>query len=217
MQSMLLDARIKGKTFKVRVTSKDDFKTFDSYDLFDEHMNLICNRDELEAAIKRKNETSLYEDIALYLEMKHGFKKVNEAGRANQWYSPTEGYSIGIESQGIKQCHFSIWYPYPTVRIMLSSHNDHVFANLDSIIDKLKGLKASGKTLQEYVKGDLPWHNFTQEDKIDLALIAANELLSMAKEPFQDWKPEKIVEQITTVINYLKRPENKTIILMEGK
>ena len=212
MKSMLLDARIKGKTFKIRVTSNDNFKTFDSYELFDEHMNLICNRDELEEAVKKKNEVSLHEDIALYLEIKHGFKKINEAGRDNQWYSPTEDYVIAIGDYkliDIYQCHFSIWYPYPTIRLMLSSHNNHVFANLDSIIDKLKGLKASGKTLQEYVKGDLPWHNYTQEDKIDLALMAANELLFMVKEPFQNWKPEKIVEQTTNIVNYLKKPDNK--------
>ena len=80
MQSMLLDARIKGKTFKVKVTSSDDFKTFDSYELFDDHMNLICNRDELEAAIKKKNEVSTEEDVSLYLQMKHpalGIQKVN--------------------------------------------------------------------------------------------------------------------------------------------
>lgn len=215
MQSMLLDARIKGKTFKVKVTSKDDFRTFDSYELYDDHMNLICNRDELEAAIKKKNETAIDEDVSLYLQLKHGFKKVE--GGANQWQSPTEDYIIEVGSCGLKHCHFSIWYPHPTVRIMLSSHINHVFANLDSIIDRLKGLKESGKSLQEYVKGNLPWLNYTQEDKIDLALLAANDLLNMAKEPQSKWNAEKFIEQITNIINCLKKPENKTIILMEGK
>ena len=213
MQSMLLDARIKGKSFKVKVTSNDDFKTFETYALYDDHMNLICNRDELEAAIKKKNEAAIDEEVSLYLQIKHGFQKV--ANMQNQWKSPTDDYIIEVGVCGLRHCQFSIWYPFPTVRIMLSSHVDHVFANLDSIIERLKGIKKSGKSLQEYVKGNLPWLNYTQEDKIDLALVAAADLLNMAKEPQSRWNAEKIIEQITNIINCLKKPENKTIILME--
>lgn len=212
---MLLDARIKGKTFKVKVTSNDDFKTFDDYQLFDDHMELICNRDELEAALKRKNDSTLEEDIAVYLQMKHGFK---EGPEANQWQESKEGYTIQITGIGLKQVHLRIWYPYPDISLILNSHSDHIFANLDAVIKALKGIKKSGKSLNEYIKGNIPWKNFTIEDKVDMALIAATQLLTMVQENSQKLDAEKLIEKITYIVSLLQRPEDRTIIsMMEEK
>lgn len=214
-KSILLDTRIKGKTFKVKISSSDDFKTFDNYQLFDDHMDLICNRDELEAAIKKKNSNNIEEDVAVYLQIKHGFK---EGPEPNQWQEPKEGYIIQITGIGLKQVHLRIWYPYPEVSFILNSHSNHIFANLDAVIKALKGIKKSGKSLNEYIKGNIPWKNFTIEDKVDMALLAAQQLLLMVQENSQKLNAEKIIEQTAYIISLLQRPEDKTIIsMMEEK
>lgn len=206
-KSMLLDARIKGKTFKVKVTSNDDFKTFDNYQLFDDHMELICNRDELEAAIKKKNESTLEEEIAVYLQMKHGFK---EGPEPQSWQSAKDDYVIQLVGSGVKQCHLRIWYPFPDVSLVLNSHIDHIFSNLDGIIAALNGIKKSGKPLSEYIKGYIPWKNFTQEDKVDMALVAAKQLLSLVQD--QHLNMENIIEKTNYIISCLQKAEDKTII-----